>query len=273
MLTVPFLGESMETVLDFAEAADILGLEIAATPGSSHLDPAKFTKTKAKALLEAVDSRGLTITALAYYDPTYTQPRRTKSWQAHARKTIDAAAMLKVDTVCILPPLPAKDLSKLETIRDVLPGILKPVLQHARQKKVRLAFENYFATCLQGLDTFVAMFEAIPDKNLGLNYDPSHLYHQQCDHIEPLSLFRDRLFHIHAKDTLVDRAMRGQVGVLGGGWWRYVIPGFGNIDWGEFVTHLRINGYDGTLSIEHEDTTQTREEGFMRGADHLAQFC
>ena len=86
-------------------------------------------------------------------------------------------------------------------------------------------------------------------------------------------MWKGRIFHTHAKDTLVDKAKRANVGVYGDGWWRYVIPGFGNIDWGEYIAHLRVNGYDGVLSIEHEDGSQGREEGFMRGAWYLEQFC
>jgi sugar phosphate isomerase/epimerase len=95
----------------------------------------------------------------------------------------------------------------------------------------------------------------------------------ECDHLAPIAMFPDRLFHTHAKDTLVDKAARAYVGVYGSGWWRYVIPGFGNINWGEYISHLRHAGYDGVLSIEHEDQTQTPEEGFMRGAAFLEQFC
>jgi len=51
--------------------------------------------------------------------------------------------------------------------------------------------------------------------------------------------------------------------------WRYVIPGFGCIRWGAFVTHLHLNGYDSVLSIEHEVGAQPREEGFLRGSLHL----
>ncbi len=181
--------------------------------------------------------------------------------------------MLGVPTVCMLAGFPVEGMSKIETIRKVLPKVFRPILTHARRRKVNIALENYFATCLQGLDTFECLFDAIPDENFGLNYDPSHLYHQQCDHLVPVSMFGPRIFHTHAKDTLVDKAKRAHVGVLGGGWWRYVIPGFGNIDWGEYISHLRMNGYDGVLSIEHEDGSQTREEGFARGAWYLEQFC
>jgi sugar phosphate isomerase/epimerase len=273
MLTAPFGKEPLDVVLDFAESASIPCLEVVAHPGSNHIDPTKMSAAKAKAIRDALELHMLEFSALAYYTCDITLAKKTKEVQEAAKKTIDAAAMLGVSTVCMLAGHPAEGMNKLDTIRKVLPKAFKPILAHARKKKVNIALENYYATCLQGIDTFEAMFDAIPDANFGLNYDPSHLYHQQCDHLLPVAMFKDRIFHTHAKDTLVDKAKRARVGIYGGGWWRYVIPGFGNINWGEYVSHLRQNGYDGVLSIEHEDGTQSREEGFMRGAWHLEQFC
>jgi len=273
MLTAPFARESIECVLDFAEAASISCLEVVTGPGSKHLDPAKFTAAQAKKLLLALEERELEISSLAYYTPEITDPKKTKDIQRNAKAAIDAAYKLGVPTVCMIAGFAAPGMSKIETIEKVMPKAFAPILAHARKKGVNIALENWFQTCLQGLDTFHAMFEAIPDDNFGLNYDPSHLFHQQCDHLLPVSLYANRIFHVHAKDTLVNRALRAQVGIYGGGWWRYVIPGFGNIDWGEFISHLRMNGYDGVLSIEHEDSAQGREDGFVRGAWHLEQFC
>ncbi len=273
MLTAPFQNERLEDVLEFAEEASIPCLEVLAHPGSKHFDPLTLTKARAASLRELVGERALEISSLAFYDPTFTNPKTTKSFQAHAKKVIDAADLLDVRVVCMLAGYPAAGMSKHETIRKVLPKIFQPILAHARKKNINIALENWYMTCLQGHDTFELLFDAIPDDNFGLNYDPSHLYHQQCDHLLPITMFRDRIFHVHAKDTLIDRSMLEYVGNQGAGWWRYVIPGFGNIHWGEFVSHLRMNGYDYVLSIEHEDMTQTREEGFIRGAWHLEQFC
>ena len=273
MLTAPFSDVPLEAVLDFAEETAIPALEIIAGPGSKHIDPAKVTPRQAAKIMEAVDERGLEISSLAYYNPSFTDPKKTKEIQANAKKAIDAAAALGVNTVCMLAGFPAEGMTKIETIKKVVPKFYRPVLTHARKKGVNIALENWFATCLQGIDTFECLFETIPDENFGLNYDPSHLYHQECDHLLPVSMFASRIFHTHAKDTLVDRAKRARVGIYAPGWWRYVIPGFGNIDWGEYTSHLRMNGYDGVLSIEHEDSGQTREEGFLRGAAYLEQFC
>ena len=273
MLTGPFLGETLETVLDFAESTSISCLEIPAHPGSKHIDAAKLTAAKVKDIAKGLEERMLMISSLCFYTTEWTDPKKTAKVQADFTKVIDAAAALGVPTVCTLTGFPAPGMNKIDTIRKVLPKVFKPVLAHARKKKINIALENWFETCLQGVDTFEALFEAIPDANFGLNYDPSHLYHQECDYLLPVTLFKDRIFHTHAKDVLVDRAKRAKTGIYGSGWWRYVIPGFGHIQWGEYVSHLRQNGYDGVLSIEHEDCTQTRDEGFMRGAWHLEQFC
>jgi len=272
MLTAPFGKENLKTVLDFAEDAAIPCLEVVAAPGSKHIDPAKMTPTKADKLRQELADRELEISSLAYYCNT-SDPKTMKRMQAHAKKTIDAASLLGVGTVCMLAGMPVEGMSKIETIKKVLPKAFRPILTHARRKKINIALENWFATCLQGLDTFDCLFEKIPDDNFGLNYDPSHLVHQDIDHLIPVSAFGKRIFHTHAKDTLINKAKRTYVGNQAGGWWRYVIPGFGNIDWGEYVSHLRMNGYDGVLSIEHEDGSQTREEGFIRGAMYLEQFC
>ncbi|MBI4558303.1 MAG: sugar phosphate isomerase/epimerase [Candidatus Hydrogenedentes bacterium] len=272
MLTAPFAKEDLDHVLDFAEEAGIPCLEVVAGPGSKHIDPATFTAAQARKIRDTLDSKGLEISSLAYYCNTV-DPKNQQLIQSHAKKAIDAAALLGVNVVCMLAGMPIEGMSKIETIKKACPKAFKSILAHARKKKVNIALENWFQTCLQGLDTFECLLTTIPDDNFGLNYDPSHLYHQEIDHLLPVSMFAKRIFHTHAKDTLVDKAKRAKVGIYAGGWWRYVIPGFGNINWGEYITHLRMNGYDGVLSIEHEDGTQTREEGFYRGASFLEQFC
>ncbi len=273
MLTAPFANEPLETVLQFAERAAIPCLEVTTHPGSKHIDPAELTPARSETIKNCLADRELEISSLAYYEPRFTDPAFTPGFQRHAKKCIDAAAMLDVSVVCLLAGFPAHGMTKINTIRKVLPKIFSPILRHAAKKNIKIAIENWFATCLQGLDTFECLFEAIPDERFGLNYDPSHLYHQQCDHLVPVSMFRERIFHTHAKDVIVDKARRARVGIYADGWWRYVVPGFGNIAWGEYISHLRQNGYDGVLSIEHEDGAQTREDGFMRGRAFLEPFC
>jgi sugar phosphate isomerase/epimerase len=273
MLTTPLSGHTLDDINDMIEDSFIDALEIPAHPGSPHIDAAKLTKSRIKEIRAMLDDCMLTISSLCYYTCDISNPKKIAQTQTAAKKVIDAAAALNVPVVCMLTGFAAPGMTKLETIQKVLPKAFKPILAHAAKKGINIAVENWYQTCLQGLDTFEALFEAIPNDNFGLNYDPSHLVHQGCDHLAPVALYKDRLFHTHAKDTLIDYAQRARQGVYAEGWWRYVIPGYGCINWGEYIGTLMHNGYDGVLSIEHEDTAFDALAGFFFGANHLAQFC
>jgi sugar phosphate isomerase/epimerase len=121
------------------------------------------------------------------------------------------------------------------------------------------------------------MFEIIPDDNFGLNYDPSHLVWQFIDYVRPIYEFRDRIFHVHAKDMHVDRELLYQDGVLGLGfrWEIPRLPGLGDIDWPRCISALYAVGYDYVVSIEHEDrafegTAELVKRGFLVARNTLA---
>jgi sugar phosphate isomerase/epimerase len=272
MLTAPFGDKPLVEVLDFARKAGIACLEVAADPGSKHIDPGTFDAAKAEEVKQMLAQRKLEISGLAcFMDPC--QPGGSGKFQDHARKMVDAAVLLGVPTLCTQTGMPLPRMGKINQIKQVVPKVYAPIIAYAKDKGIKIAIENWFETCLQGIDTFECLFETIKDDHFGLNYDPSHLVHQQCNHLLPVRLFGKRIFHTHAKDTLVDVEARARVGVYGQGWWRYVIPGSGSIHWGEYINHLRMNGYRGVLSIEHEDSALSREQGFVLAARHLAQFC
>ena len=272
MLTAPLRGLPFEEVLNMAKRCHIAALEVVAEPGHPHIDPMTLDAAQADGLKEKVAERGLEISALSNYMNT-TAPGTAAQVQATLMKTIDAAALLGVPTICVGLGMPVRGKTKLQMIKEVIPGLFRPILDHAKEKGILVAVENWFETNLQGLDTLDCLMETVPDENFGFNYDPSHLVHQQCDYMAPITMFPKRIFHTHAKDTLVNERRRAYVGVLGHGWWRYAIPGFGAINWGQYVGNLRDAGYKGVLSIEHEDDTFGPEEGFRHGANYLNQFC
>jgi sugar phosphate isomerase/epimerase len=272
MLTAPLRGLPFEEVLNMAKRCHIAALEVVAEPGHPHIDPATLDPAQAESIKQKLGERGLEISALSNYMNT-TAPGKAAEVQEILKKTIDAAALLGVPTICVGLGMPVRGRSKIQMIKEVIPGLFRPILDHAREKGIHVAVENWFETNLQGLDTLDCLMETVPDEHFGFNYDPSHLVHQQCDYMAPITLFAKRIFHTHAKDTLVNERRRAYVGVLGHGWWRYAIPGFGNINWGQYIGNLRDAGYKGVLSIEHEDDTFSPEDGFRHGANHLNQFC
>lgn len=98
------------------------------------------------------------------------------------------------------------------------------------------------------------IFERIPNKRLGLCYDPSHLVWEMMDPYDPVKRFGERIYHFHGKDTEIDRVRLNTYGILTDySWWRYRIPGLGEINWMKMVSNLYEAGYDGVLSVEHED--------------------
>jgi sugar phosphate isomerase/epimerase len=152
-----------------------------------------------------------------------------------------------------------------------------PVADLAEQRGLRIAFENYMGLGERlpfrpvniggSPDTWDAMFRAVPSKALGLEFDPSHLYWQGIDHIRALREYKDRVYHAHAKDTEMfpERRYRGG---LNGRYYRFRIPGYGEINWTQFITVLDEIGYDGGVAIEHEDDVYSGprfDEGLVRG--------
>ncbi|MCX7935066.1 MAG: sugar phosphate isomerase/epimerase, partial [Planctomycetota bacterium] len=164
---------------------------------------------------------------------------------------------------------PAPGKSKMDTIRQDLPEIFGPLAEEAAKRGVRIAFEKWFRTNLQHLDHWQAMFSVLPHANLGLNFDPSHLDRMEIDYLAAVDEFASRIFHTHAKDVEVNESLRRRIGTLDSAHARYTIPGTGRIHWGLYIGRLRKAGYDGVLSIEHEDSTLSSEAGFRIAAAHL----
>src|SRR3954447_8036061 len=99
------------------------------------------------------------------------------------------------------------------------------------------------------------VFEQLPSKNLGLNYDPSHLVWQLIDPAKPLKEFASRIFHVHAKDARVDHDKLNDVGILANPSEYHIpkLPGLGDVNWSEFFSALTEARYNGPVCIEAED--------------------
>jgi sugar phosphate isomerase/epimerase len=120
---------------------------------------------------------------------------------------------------------------------------------------------------------------ALAGPSLGCNYDPSHMFWQGIDPIAAIRVLGDAIFHVHAKDTQIYTANLPRTGVLDtknytderNRSWIFRTCGYGHGSewWKEFVSTLRMFGYDYVLSIEHEDSLMSAEEGLMKAASFL----
>ena len=273
ILTGPFSGDPLDHVAAFAGEYGFGGLEVVAGPGSKHINTNAFAAKEAEETTSLMEKRNLQISAVAAYNNlTDADPEKRKNNIQTVHNAIDAASLLNVDVVCILAGLPPAGKDRFKTIEEDCAAVLPPLAEYAASKNIKLAMENWTATNIQNLAHWDRIFEVVPATNLGLNFDPSHLLWQDIDYLYAVERFAERIFHTHGKDTEINDMKRRTVGNQGSGWWRYVIPGLGRVKWGQYIAALRRHGYNGVISIEHEDGALDREEGFLIGKKYLEHF-
>jgi sugar phosphate isomerase/epimerase len=102
---------------------------------------------------------------------------------------------------------------------------------------------------------------AMPAPDLTLCFDPSHLVWQFVDAPAALHSFAHKVTHVHVKDAVVDRRRLAHEGIDGEGWWRYTLPGWGELNWAALLAELQRAGYRGCLSVEQEDEVWDKSEG------------
>jgi sugar phosphate isomerase/epimerase len=118
-------------------------------------------------------------------------------------------------------------------------------------------------------------FDAVKSPAVGINYDPSHLVRMGIDPLRFLKEFSSRIYHVHAKDTLLiaaeqylhgtlQQATFAEPHVYGGYGWRYVLPGRGAVNWRETLATLAAANYTGAISIELEDADCLGDEAAER---------
>ncbi|RMD80195.1 MAG: sugar phosphate isomerase/epimerase [Lentisphaerae bacterium] len=266
LLTARFPREKdIREIIIWAGENNFSALEIA----SHHIDMEKIAREGAAELRDLLEQYKLKVSSIAHYKPVFRPDVDTQQYIAQMKTAFKAAQALGTDVVCTLAGFPYEGKSKEATIREELPAIFMPLAEEAASMGIKIAFENWFATNLQGVHHFRALIESLPAANIGFNFDPSHFYWQGIDYIAAIYEFGERIFHTHAKDCAVREDLRRVLGVLERGWWRYVIPGFGDLAWGRIIGALREVKFDGVLSIEHEDRAFDAETGFNCGRRYL----
>lgn len=271
LLTQPFADEELDTVVDFASGAGFKSVEIACRPGCQHLD---LDEDDPRQVAGAFREAGVEISSLAcYVDVTAADESERQAARDHLKKALEATIAMDLDVLSCIAGKPPEGTDRKDVIRNSAAPFFNELCREAATDGVKIALENWFGTNIRGLDEWDLIFELCPADNFGLNYDPSHLVWMGIDHLYAVEKFADRIFHTHAKDVEIREHILRYRGNQNYDHWRYVIPGYGEIDWGVYTARLRDNGYDGVLSIEHEDRAFGREEGFCAGLKYLSQFC
>jgi sugar phosphate isomerase/epimerase len=275
-----------EEQLKWAQANGFGSIEIHTHPDTIKIDLVKIAESRDEAarVNDLLAKYELTVSSLLlgghHLNP---DPQKREASQQHLKNMIRAAEALGVEYVTTFigrdHRLTVRD--NLELVRKHWPDLLKFAEEHGR----KIAIENCPMleewpggyNIAYSPENWEIIFEMLPSNSLGLNFDPSHLHWLGIDYIAALKKFAPKVFLTQAKDTEVMQDRLNEKGILGEGWWRYRLPGLGQVDWGKFINTLYEVGYDGPLTIEHEDpvwegSPDKVQRGLAFSRKYLSQF-
>ncbi len=296
-------GMKWEQALDYCQQVGLDAIELPAGcfPGTPFFDPAEVVKSKREQtrIKEDCQRRGLQIIGLAVHgNPVHPDPNIAKA-HAHAHDVaVRLAPKLGTNVVInfsgcpggspkdhtpnwVTCPWPTDFEQILEYQWDrVLTPFWEKKNQAAADAGVKIAFEAHPGFCVYNTETILKLRKRC-GKQLGANLDPSHFFWQNIDPIESARVLGDAkcIFHVHGKDTGIDphnTKINGTLdtknyGQLDDRSWVFRTCGYGHGDefWKPFISMLRMKGYDGVISIEHEDSYMSMQEGFEKAVAYL----
>ena len=161
---------------------------------------------------------------------------------------------------------------------DEFVEIWNPLLDEFRRLGVRFAHEPHPKQLAYDLETALRVTEALDHRpEWGFNLDLANISLSGVDPAIFINELPDRIFHIHAKDMEFVAHNSARSGWQSHGKWsrsdrgfRFRIPGWGGLDWKRILSELQLAGYEGVLSIEHEDPVFGRSEGAKKAVAFLA---
>jgi sugar phosphate isomerase/epimerase len=296
VLTVLFQQMSLEETLDYVKevGAEAVELGTGNYPGNAHCDPAKLLadESELKSLTEAIEDRDLMISGLSCHgNPLHPQGSIAKEHHEVFERTVLLAEKLGVDRVIGFSGCPGgsedskypnwvtcpwpDDFSEIvewQWKEKVIP-YWKDAGDFAESHGVRICFEMHPGFVVYNTGTLLRLREEVGNV-IGANFDPSHLFWQGMDPLRCVRKLGDAIYHVHAKDTAVDAVNTEVNGTLDttpysdeiNRSWIFRTVGYGHPVswWKDFVSELRMNGYDYVLSIEHEDSLMSAGEGFRK---------
>jgi len=303
VFTVLFGQKSLDEALDYIANAGLQAVEIGTGnyPGDAHcpLKALLSSKSRLKEYKAKIEDRGLVISGLSCHgNPLHPNAATARANHQVIQDTVRLAEKLGVKVVngfsgcpgdsekskfpnwvvCPWPP-DFSEVVKWQWEEKVIPYWQK-MGKFARNHGVKLAFEMHPGFVVYNTETLLRLRKAVGPV-IGANFDPSHLFWQGMDPLVSLRQLKGAIFHVHAKDCATDVTNTSVNGVLdtksyadeiNRSWiFRTVGYGHGFDFWKSFVSTLRLVGYDWVLSIEHEDSLMSVNEGFTKAVTFLKE--
>ena len=293
-----------EDALSYLHSLGVDCIEIGAGgyPGKAHLDPEQLLGNDAKikeykALLEKYE---LTVSAISCHgNPLHPTKSIAEKFHNEFKNAILVAEALGVDTVIGFSGCPGDceesknpnwvtcawpneygDILKWQWEEKIIP-YWKDMAVFAKEHGItKIAFEMHPGFAVYNPETLLKLRNAVGDI-IGANFDPSHLFWQGIDPAAAITALKGAIYHFHAKDTIIDRRNTEINGVLdtksygdlAGRSWQFRTVGYGHGKevWNNIISALKLTGYDGAISIEHEDALMSPTEGLEKAVAFLKE--
>ncbi|WP_255170741.1 sugar phosphate isomerase/epimerase family protein [Natrononativus amylolyticus] len=300
--TPPLADESLEGALSYLSEIGVGAIEpgVGGFPGDDHLvrENVLDDEDAQTAICDLLAEYDVEISALATHNnPLHPDDRRASEADTELREAIRLADQLDVGVVTcfsglpaggpndevpnwITAPWPTEHADALEYQWEVAEEYWREIAAHADEHGVDVAIEMHPNMLVYEPHGMARLREATGER-IGANFDPSHLYWQGISVTDAIRYLgeRDAIHHFHAKDTRIYDEQAREKGVLdttayddepNRSWlFRSVGYGHGESHWKDVVSTLRMVGYDGTLSIEHEDSLTSSREGLEKAVELL----
>jgi sugar phosphate isomerase/epimerase len=304
VFTASLANLSLDQALAKLKALDVHTVELATGNyvGDPHCKLSMLEDASALDTFRAIIAdAGVTISALSCHgEPLHPDPAVAERSRETNRRTILLAEKLGVPVVvdfsgcpgdsdaarfpnwvtCPWPPH-FSEILEWQWREKAIP-FWKERARFAADHGVKVALEMHPGFLVYNPETMLRLRAEAGD-NLGCNFDPSHLFWQSIDPIQAVRILGDAIFHVHAKDTKIYAANLPRAGVLDtkkytderNRSWIFRTVGYGHDAgwWSEFISTLRMFGYDNVLSIEHEDSLMSGEEGLAKAAGFLQNLA
>jgi len=306
-LTAPKADLPLEEALDWFVEAGVEAVEIGTGnyPPDSHCNPTALNASKRKrdAFMKAIQSRGLELSALSCHgNPLHPQKKIATAHHQVWRETAKLAKSIGVQCVnnfsglpagspqdkvpnWVVAPWPEDHLAALEyQWTKVAIPYWKQEAAYAARMGVYICFEMHPNFLVYNPETLIKLREAVGKNGdrICANFDPSHLFWQGIDAPSAIRWLQEQgdvIKHFHAKDSMVYEWVARVNGVLDAKHygdeanraWIFRTVGYGHDDsvWKDIISTLRMYRYDYVLSIEHEDSLMSADEGFWKAVQFL----
>lgn len=297
-------SQSLEDALKYLSKSGVQAVELGTGgyPGTAHVKPEELLADDSKitALKGLINKYNMEISALSCHgNSVHPQKEIADSFHADFEKTVLLAEKLGINRIItfsgcpgdgpnatypnwVTCPWPEDFLKVLDyQWNEVLIPYWKKAVKFAADHGVtKIALEMHPGFCVYNPETLLKLRAAVGDV-IGANYDPSHLFWQGIDPVASIRKLGSAIYYFHAKDTKVDEINTGINGVLdtkhysdeiNRSWvFRSVGYGHGYQVWKDIVSNLRMVGYDDVMSIEHEDSLMSANEGLQKAISFLKE--